>query len=50
MVERLGFPHPGPLPEGDGAKGASPTVSSLILGPTPDEREVSSALCKGGDW
>jgi hypothetical protein len=46
MIERWGFPHPGPLPAGEGvfsrrlccrqvkgAHGASATVSPLILAP-----------------
>jgi hypothetical protein len=37
MIEGLGFPHPGPLPLGEGAKGASLTVSGLILAPMPIE-------------
>jgi hypothetical protein len=50
MGKRLGFPHPGPLPGGEGAKGASLTVSSLILGPISGGREVASAICQGGHW
>src|SRR6266545_778606 len=34
MIERLGFPHPGPLPRGEGANGASLTVSRLLREPT----------------
>jgi hypothetical protein len=39
MIEGLGFPHPGPLPLGEGAKGAPLTVSHLILAPMPIEGE-----------
>jgi hypothetical protein len=39
-----------PLPGGEGAKGAIPIVSSLILGPLSDGREVSRPLFKGGHW
>jgi hypothetical protein len=39
MIEGLGFPHLGPLPLGEGPKGAPLTVSHLILAPMPIEGE-----------
>jgi hypothetical protein len=44
------YPDSFPSPRGREGKGRVPTVSSLILGPLPDGREVSSAICKGGHW
>jgi hypothetical protein len=51
MGKQLGFPHPlPPLSGGEGARGPSLTVSSLILGPISGGREVASAICQGGHW
>ena len=37
--DELGFPHPGPFPLGEGAKGAPLTGSHLILAAMPIEGE-----------
>ena len=37
-------PHPGPLPEGEGAKGVSPRISNPILAPVFPREEGNSGL------
>ena len=49
MIERLGFPHPGPLPVGEGAQGASLTVSDLTLAPMPMSEHLTASEGKGND-
>jgi hypothetical protein len=42
----MSFPHPSPLPGGEGAKGASLIASSLILTPMlPGEEEAYPGTC-----
>jgi hypothetical protein len=40
MGERLGFPHPSPLPVGEGAKGVSLRVSTLIVVPMLSQGKI----------
>jgi hypothetical protein len=41
MIQRSGFPHPGPLPVAEGVQGASLTISNFILAPMPTREEGS---------
>ena len=50
MIEQLGFPHPGPLPVGEGVHGVSLTASTLLLASMPlrDEGSGGSDIAPHG--